>query len=143
MKRFNKEIKLNKISSFLIKLGTTNKMNPIVFYINGSTWVKPLDDENFSDKINNIIYNFKKNILNSFLSNDKISNKFILNFDTKTNAMQKGKKTFVTFELYLRQKNNINSLKDIMEINENINPNIISLIDSLKNHFIQNNFEFI
>jgi hypothetical protein len=57
--------------------------------------------------------------------------------------MQKGKKTFVTFELYLRQKNNINSLKDIMEINENINPNIISLIDSLKNHFIQNNFEFI
>lgn len=143
MKRFNKEIKLDNISSFSIKLGTINKLNPIVFYINGSAWVKPIEDENFSNNINNIIYNFKKDILSFLNANEKISNKFILNFDAKTNAMKKNKKTFITFEIYLRQKNTINPLTNISNINENINDGLQTLLNSLKQSFNQNDFEFI
>ena len=142
MKRFNKEIKIENDTHFNIKLGTTNKIKPIVFYINGSAWIKPIDESGYEEKTENILYNFKKEIIEILSLNKNLSKKFIINFEAKFNAMKKNKKSYFSFELYLRQSDTF-VYKNISDIKNNNGHIINNIVVSLQNNFINNHFEFI
>ena len=113
MKRTNKEIKLNLTELFDISYGSTNKYNPKVIYISCKTWVEPKEEIEFDNVIGNIFTKFKKELLNRILQSDIFNRKFISNFEIKSSSLQKNKKNFFNFEIYLKQKDKVYFLNEL------------------------------
>lgn len=135
--RLNSEKKINS-NNFKLKIGTINKKSPLVIYIDGNTFITPtLDKENYDDDILNIKKNFVFNIKNILNKSDLFENKFILDFDVKNNGLKKDKKSFLSFQCHLRQKNNLFSLNTIKEMSQDL---IHEFINDLETQLKNNNF---
>jgi hypothetical protein len=141
MLRTAKDIKLKlKNKNFKIRYGTFQKSNPIVIYIIGNVWIEPKyksDDyislfktfnKDFNDEIKKYLYN-----------NNIFDNKTIINIDLCSNRLGYDKKSYLTFEIHLKQKKLYYITDDI----------IVNEINKLSNYIIQilhnilgENFEF-
>lgn len=135
MKRTNKEIKLNLTELFDISYGSTNKYNPKVIYISCKTWVEPKEEIEFDNVIGNIFTKFKKELLNRILQSDIFNRKFISNFEIKSSSLQKNKKNFFNFEIYLKQKDKVYFLN---ELENNVETLFKPLINNLISDFHNN-----
>lgn len=135
--RLNSEKKIN-CNNFKLKIGTINKKNPIVIYIDGNTFITPtLDKENYNDDILNIKKKFLYAIRNNLNKSSLFDNNFILDFDVKNSGLKIGKKSFLSFQCHLRQKNNVFLLNDIKNMAKNL---INSFVNSLETELKNNNF---
>lgn len=133
MKRTNKEIKLNNIHDLCeISYGTTNKYEPKVIYLSCKTWVEPQEEKEFKTIIENIFINFKKELFNEILKTHFFDKNFISNFEIKSSSLQKHKKNFFNFEIYLKQKN-----KKILLLPD-LEQNVVTLFKPLINDLISN-----
>lgn len=135
MKRTNKEIKLNLTELFDVSYGSTNKYNPKVIYISCKTWVEPKEEIEFDSVIGNIFTKFKKELLNRILQSDIFNRKFISNFEIKSSSLQKNKKNFFNFEIYLKQKDKVYFLN---ELENNVETLFKPLINNLISDFHNN-----
>ena len=61
-KRFKKEYKINLNDEFKIKMGTVNRFNPKVVYVNCRTWLTP-SEHNTTNQVHEILYNLQKKML--------------------------------------------------------------------------------
>ena len=139
MKRTNKVLKINENAPFSMKIGTINKENPSSCFVNGQSWMIPLCDDDYNELTNKINKQFKKEISNFLSCNPNLEKKYILNFETTSNYMKKGKKTFVNFEAYFVQKDN--NVKSIYELKDELSGSIIELGEKLEEIFIKSYFK--
>lgn len=139
MKRLNKEIKLNVCNHINLKYGSTNKDNPEIVYILGKAWISPKFNGNYESILNNIQNNFRRKIKKNVIESNVFENKFVLDFDLNSTNMEKGKKKFLSFDLFLKQ--NSNNVIKLKELNAILSNNIRSIANDLVYDFSINDFD--
>lgn len=114
MKKSVKEIKLNVSDSIVLKYGTMNRENPKVIYINGKTWLMPLYEGDYENVVNQAISIYKKELKKRLLETDKFERNMLCEFDIRPEAMKVNKKKFLSFDVFIKQKNclEMKKLKD-------------------------------
>lgn len=137
MIRLNKEYKINIRDNVTVKLGTVNRINPITFYILGKLWISPLFyQDNYKNLFNNVFIKLKKELYN-FLIKNNLSDKYIIDFDITYDSLEVNSYNYFSYEIVMKQKNNIKSLK---ELKYNLSEDIIILINNFYNNIENMNF---
>ena len=139
MKRLNKEIKLNVSNHINLKYGSTNKDNPQIVYILGKAWISPKFNGEYESILNGIQNNFRKKIKKNVMESNIFENKFVLDFDLNSTNMEKGKKKFLSFDLFLKQ--NSNNVIKLKELNSILSNNVRSIANDLVYDFSINDFD--
>jgi len=125
MKRLNKEYNIDINPSFKTKYGSTNHKKPEVIYIVGNTYISPSFESNdYVSEVNELKTSYNKLVSELISEYSSIFDKnFIFDIDLCDNRIKKAKKTFLTFELYLKQKD-CKQLPEIESIIKNISTNL-------------------
>lgn len=125
MKRLNKEYNIDINPSFKTKYGSTNHKKPEVIYIVGNTYISPSFESNdYVSEVNELKTSYNKLVSELISEYSSIFDKnCIFNIDVCDNRIKKGKKTFLTFGLYLKQKD-CKQLPEIESIIKNISINL-------------------
>lgn len=136
--RLNSEKKIES-EKFKLKIGTTNKTNPIVVYIEGRTFICPQDDkDDYSKDISEIKHSFSRAISQHIQESELFDNKFIVDFQVASKGISLNKKSFLSFQFLLRQnKDNVLKLKDLKVFAEEM---ILDIVDNLENNIVEHNF---
>lgn len=104
---------------FKLKIGTINKKRPTTFYVEGGTFITPVDeageDLSFKDRMNIVYRDMTKGIMRLTAETENIQNSFIANIDVADERMRVGKKTYFTFQYYLHQDGEPVSFSEITE----------------------------
>jgi hypothetical protein len=138
--RLNSEKKIEH-NFFKLKIGTTNKINPNVIYIEGRTFIKPLyEKDNYNPDIINIKRRFNRFLQNYVNNSDIFSNKFILDFQVAQSGIAVNKRSFLSFQFLLKQKNDNNILK-LKDIKNNTESEIKNILDELIKEIEKSDFE--
>ena len=138
MKRLNKEYKLDVCKHISLKYGTVNRNNPQVVYVSGKCWVSPLREMNYSNVIDGIEKEMKKNIKTFFIDNINFDNRFILDFDINVDNLNPQDKKFLSFDFYLRQ--NEKNKKQLTDLKELFNRKVSTIANNLVYMFKENDF---
>ena len=139
MKR-GKEITLDVNSNYKVKLGTVDNKNPRSIYIGLSAWGELIPTNeiiNYDGVISKLRKQIKHNINSIIDVEDFYKNKYIVDLDMRSSGISEHKRSFMSCEITLYQKNNfpVNKPK-IINIATYLVKNIIN--DCLENqdHFI-------
>jgi hypothetical protein len=136
MLKLNKEYQLNVSDKIKTKIGTTNRNEPKVVYVHGGTWVTPTQCEEYDKIIDAIGKSFRHNV-KRMVTNDYLFNpRHILDFNLSTTAMDIGKKSFLSFDLFLKQEGDV----PLKELKVMITGNIRALLLDLEEDFTNNGF---
>lgn len=137
-KRLNSEKKI-EAKNVRLKIGTTNKNEPKVIYIEGRAFICPLDNkEDYSDDISSIKYDFKHAISNNLINNYIFENKFIVDFQVASKGISYNKKSFLSFQFLLKQKSD--KPQKLKEIKTNALPLITNIVNDLTDSIEEHNF---
>lgn len=138
MKRLNKEYKLDVCNHISLKYGTVNRNNPQVVYISGKCWVSPQKEMDYSNVINDIEKDMRKNIKSFLIDGVNFDNKFILDFDINIDNLTPKTKKFLSFDFYLRQ--NEKNKKELVDLKELFDRKISTIANNLVYSFKENDF---
>ena len=125
---------------FKLKIGTTNKINPEIIYFEGKAFIKPNEEmENYNRQIVEIKRKFQQSIKNTLSETKLFNNNYILDFQVAKNGISPNKKSFLSFQLLFKQKDNKSLLKlnDAKKATGNIMTN---MLDELTNEIESHNF---
>lgn len=121
---------------FKLKIGTINKKKPTTFYIEGGTFITPVDvDDNISykDKMDLVYKDMTRGLLLLTGEAKNIQKTFIANIDVADERMKIGKKTYFTFQYYLHQTGEPLPFSEITENGEKYTKVVLDKIEySLK-----------
>ena len=136
--RTNSEKKL-ETKSFVAKVGTTNRSNPIVIYVSGKAFIAPnFEKSDYCNDLNDIRKLLKRKISSSLKSNKRFDDKFISDFKIASSGVSYGKKSFMSFQFMLRQNSgNILPLNEVKSLDSNF---FNEIIDSLENDITSRGF---
>lgn len=137
MERLNKEYDININNYVRMKYGSINRLNPIVVYINGKSWISPTFEGDYEELITKIFNSFKRELKSQVNSSPYFDNKIVCDFDLKTSSLKENKKNFLSFEFYIKQKTNVIQLKDMKLLIKNT---FKGAIDKLVDNLINNSF---
>ena len=103
---------------FKLKIGTINKKKPTTFYVEGGTFIMPVDEDDmvpYKEKMALVYKDMTMGItvLTSEMRN--IQKSFIANIDVADERMKVGKKTYFTFQYYLHQNDDPVPFTEITE----------------------------
>lgn len=123
---------------FKIKIGTINKKNPTTFYVEGGTFIMPVEDDGvaYKDKMN-LVYKEMTKGLYRVVSENHLRNDFIANIDVAEDRMKVGKKTYFTFQYFLKQND---SPVPFVEITENSQEYTDKVLEGLEYSLKENGF---
>lgn len=128
--RLNSEKTINH-NLFKIKMGTTNKINPKVIYVEGRTFIQPLSEKNsYTTELSMIKRGFNKIIQDFINTNDLFSKKYILDFQVAQSGISVSKRSFLSFQFLLKQKNEDKILK-LKEVKEKTEDSIQDVLNNL------------
>ena len=103
---------------FKLKIGTINKKQPTTFYVEGGTFITPVDEDDdersYKDRIATV-YNEMAKGIQRIVSENGLRKDFIANIDVADERMKVGKKTYFTFQYYLRQNGELVPFSEIVE----------------------------
>ena len=138
MKR-GKEINLDINPNYKIKIGTVDNKNTKSIYINLSAWGELNNDDeniNYEGVINKLRKQIKHNINSDINAKDFHKNKYIVDLDMRPSGIRIDKRSFMSCEITLYQKNNISVNKPLI-INHatSLAQNIILNCLDKQNHF--------
>lgn len=124
---------------FKLKIGTINKKKPTTFYVEGGTFITPVEDEDddrsYKEKMAMVYKAMARGIEEMRLTGKKknLEKNFIANIDVADERMKTGKKTYFTFQYYLRQNGEIVPFAEIAEDGEEYTKKVLERIEySLK-----------
>lgn len=125
--------------TFKLKLGTMDKTNPLIIYIEGKVFITPNEEkDNYTKDMKDIKFALKNTIRESLSNSDFFQNEYILEFQIADSGIKTNKKSFLTFELLLRQPaNKVLKLNDIKKYTEH---DIYEIINSLEQNIVEHNF---
>lgn len=134
--RKNKEYKIESGNSFKLKYGSTDKDDPKVVYINGNTWMVPPK----IDEVKTVIPSIERNVRNfvkfEINKNQSLDKSFIFDFDLKPDSIIPGRRKFISFELYVRQR----ETKKLTEICDNIREMASKITGKIEEELVRNDF---
>lgn len=136
--RLNSEKKIDN-ENFKLKIGTTNKINPMVIYVEGKAFISPLEDkDDYSRDISEMKHALKRSISANLYGSENFDNKYIVDFQVAASGVAVNKKSFLSFQFLLRQKrDNIMKLSDVKNLSEGM---INNIADALRDSIIEHNF---
>lgn len=137
--RKNKEYKIKLDNSFKAKYGSTDKDNPKVVYINGSAWMIPPKIEDIKTVIPTIERNVKNFIKFEINNQQNLDKSFILDFDLKPDSIIPGRRKFISFELFVRQR----ETKSLSEISNEMKEMVSKITCKIERELMENEFEKI
>ena len=116
---------------FNLKIGTTNRNNPLVVYIEGKTFISPNVEKNsYNIDISNIKKSFNRHISNELKTSSLFESNHILDFQVAQSGINVNKKTFLNFQLLFKQKKDkIMKMKDIKEKSTPFIYNILNMLE--------------
>lgn len=125
---------------FKVKLGTINRKNPSVVYVECGGYITPtIDKDDYENDAFLLRKNFNKNLRDNLLTSPLFENKFICDFDIRTSGLKKNKKSFVSIQYHLRQPvDNVLSLDLLKEKSEDL---INNVLESFNEDLISHNFK--
>jgi len=137
--RLNSEKKIEN-DSFKLKIGTTNKINPMVIYVEGKAFICPTDDkDDYTRDVAEMKHVLKQSISSGLMGSDIFDNKYIVDFQVASNGIAVNKKSFLSFQFLMRQKrDNVMKLTEVKDKSENM---INGIVDDLKECISEHNFE--
>lgn len=137
-KRIISEKKINS-NKFNLKIGTTNRTNPLVVYIEGRTFISPLlDKEDYNSDIFDLKHALKSCISKELCQTALFENKYIIDFQVASSGIAVNKKSFLSFQFFLKQnKNSILMLKELKDSSENM---INAIVNSLEENILKHDF---
>ena len=106
---------------FKLKIGTIDKKRPTTFYVEGGTFITPVDDDDdertYKEKMTEVYKAMARGIEEMRLTGKKknLEKNFIANIDVADERMKVGKKTYFTFQYYLRQNGELIPFSEIAE----------------------------
>jgi hypothetical protein len=107
MKR-GKEITLKSKDNYKVKLGTIDNKNPKTIYLNVSAWGKPLtEEENYDNVISKLRKKIKQNLYTKIGDNNFESERYIVDLDMRSSGISQTKRSFMSCEITLFQKEKI------------------------------------
>lgn len=136
--RLNSEKKIEN-ENFKIKIGTTNKTNPIVVYVEGRAFISPQEEkDDYARDISEFKHDFSRSISQHISNSTLFDNKFILDFQVASKGISLNKKSFLSFQFLLRQnRNNVRKLKEVKDLSEDM---ITSIVSTLAENITEHNF---
>lgn len=137
-RRLNKEYKLDVCNSISLKYGTVNRDNPQVVYVSGKCWVCPLRKMRYDVVMSNIESSFRGRIKSIMADKENFDSRFILDFDICADKLSIGEKKFLSFDFYLRQKED--SKKPIKQLKPLFSRKVGVLANSLVEMLSSNDF---
>lgn len=136
--RLHNEKKIEN-KNFRLKIGTTNKVNPLVVYIEGRTFISPsTEKEDYSKDISEIKRSLSQSISQNIRQTSRFDNRYIMDFQVASSGVTKGKKSFLSFQFLLRQ--NKDKVLNIRELKEQEISTINNIVDALEQSIITHNF---
>ena len=125
--------------TFNLKLGTMDKTNPLVVYIEGKVCISPNEEkENYSKDVRDFKYGLKQSIRENLLASKYFQDKYILEFQIADSGIKMNKKSFLTFEFLLTQpEGRVLKLNDVKKNTEQF---IYKTINSLEQNIVEHNF---
>lgn len=115
-KNLNKEYRLDTVSDEMkISYGSVDKDLPKVIYVNGKMWLSPKHKVNGSKIIPDMYKQLKYFTINFYTSNSNFGSKCIIDLDITSETIRPGQKKFFQFDIFLRQKENIQSLIELQQ----------------------------
>ena len=143
IKKINSTVKLD-VKKFKISVGTTDRINANTFYLDIKTIINPIEKKN---SYNDDVSMLKKGVhsvalsainkINSLKNNLFIENNYIVDMDVAKDRMAPKKKSYLTCQLYFKQKGSVdfNSIVEIMK------ENIGFITDDFTSNIEANSFE--
>lgn len=120
-----------------VKIGCLDKHKSEVIYINTTCWITPLLKENYKEKMN-YLYSYLKSKIKTYIRNKPLfTNNFILDFDNKTKYMKHNKRSFLLFEILLKQNGN----EPLGSFIENLKQDANSIINDFLNNIEKEDFQ--
>ena len=121
---------------FKLKIGTIDKKRPTTFYVEGGTFITPVeecDEEvSYGERIKLVYKDMAKGI-QRIVSENKLKHDFIANIDVADERMRVGKKSYFTFQYYLKQNGEPISFNDIAAGGDEYTKTVLDLLEySLK-----------
>jgi len=136
--RLNSEKKIEN-DNFKIKIGTTNKINPIIIYVEGKAFISPTEEkEDYSKDISEIKHVLKHSISEHLHAAENFDNKYIVDFQVASNGIQMDKKSFLSFQFLMRQ-NKDNVLK-LIEVKNAYTDMVLDIVNDLKESIVECGF---
>ena len=139
-----KKLRLNSEKSlqhktFKLKLGTTNKNNPLVVYVEGHAFICPQEEkDSYTKDISDFKYTLQRSIRNLLCNNDYLQKEYILDFQIANSGIKINKKSFLSFEFLMKQpKEKILKLNDVKKHTE---AQIYEVVDTLEKKIRSHNF---
>jgi hypothetical protein len=118
------QLRLNSESTidndiFNLKIGTTNRLTPQVVYLEGRTFISPLESqESYRKEISSIELGFRRLLNERLGKNSFFSPKYIMDFQVANSGLKPGKMSFLSFELLVKQcGKDLYKLKEVKEGN--------------------------
>lgn len=123
---------------FKLKIGTINKKKPTTFYVEGGTFITPTEDEtSIKDRIDDVYRAMSQGIMRITCETNNLEKNFIANIDVADERMKVGKKTYFSFQYYLRQNKNDLSFS---EITDNWDKYTKTVLDKIEYSLKENGF---
>ena len=123
---------------FKLKIGTINKKKPATFYVEGGTFITPTEDEtSIKDRIDDVYRAMSQGIIRITCETNNLEKNFIANIDVADERMKVGKKTYFSFQYYLRQNKNDLSFS---EITDNWDKYTKTVLDKIEYSLKENGF---
>ena len=123
---------------FKLKIGTINKKKPTTFYVEGGTFITPTEDEtSIKDRIDDVYRAMSQGIMRITCETKNLEKNFIANIDVADERMKVGKKTYFSFQYYLRQNKNDLSFS---EITDNWDKYTKTVLDKIEYSLKENGF---
>lgn len=123
--------------NMLIKYGTTQRCNPEVIYVSSKFWIEPLEEIEFENVFEDIRNEFRQELTCILRNQEKWQNKFISDFDIKSNGIQTNKKSFVSIEFYIKQ--NSKMMRNFKSLECDMINDFTNLFDNLQENLSVNN----
>lgn len=124
---------------FRLKLGTVNRMNPEVIYLEGKTFIIPIDeDRDYSNTLKVIRKGLSRIVNNALFNNKHFKSNYILDLQVANSGVILDKKSFLTFQLLLRQKSE--SINDLKRVKSNCESFFNSITNELSNFIKEHGF---
>ena len=117
--KLGKELSLKTEKPFKIRIGTVNNKEPRTLYMVLSSWVEPTTQkEDYQPTLNKIKKNIKRFLNDTVPAESFNTDRLIVDFDLRCSGIVKNKKSFMSCEITLFQKDlrRINSPSVIMEL---------------------------
>jgi len=139
-----KEVKSSHFKDYNVIFGSVNNKHPKAIYINISSWLEPISDDNINYLriIRNLNKKIKQSVYNLF---DKTSNEIfekersIIDLDIRESGIKFGKRSFMSCELtlFINMELSVNSefmKSELTGISDHIIKNVFEKDESFKFH---------